>query len=82
MMLAEERKREEGPEMKKKRQDDRLTRREVAAIFHVSPSTVTRWAREGKVPAKRTPGGHYRYPAEEVRRIAGTSEPGDLVRLD
>ncbi len=82
MLFAEERKREEGPEMKKKRQDDRLTRREVAAIFHVSPSTVTRWAREGKVPAKRTPGGHYRYPAEEVRRIAGTSEPGDLVRLD
>ena len=59
-----------------------LTRRDVAEIFQVSPSTVTRWAREGRVPAKRTPGGHYRYPAEAVRRIAGTSEPADLVRLD
>jgi excisionase family DNA binding protein len=59
-----------------------FSRREVARIFQVSPSTVTRWAREGRVPAKRTPGGHYRYPAEAVRRLAGESEPVDLVRLD
>ncbi len=59
-----------------------LSRRDVARIFQVSPSTVTRWAREGRVPAKRTPGGHYRYPAEAVRRLAGGSEPVDLVRLD
>ena len=59
-----------------------LSRTEVARLFQVSASTVTRWAREGKVPAKRTPGGHYRYPAAEVRRLAGTSGPGDLVRLD
>lgn len=59
-----------------------LTRRDVARIFQVSPSTVTRWAREGRVPAKRTPGGHYRYSAESVRRLAGASEPVDLVRLD
>lgn len=61
---------------------DWLSRTEVARLFQVSASTVTRWAREGKVPAKRTPGGHYRYPAAEVRRLAGTSGPGDLVRLD
>jgi len=59
-----------------------LSRREVARIFQVSPSTVTRWAREGRVPAKRTPGGHYRYPADAVWRLAGTSEPADLVQLD
>lgn len=59
-----------------------LSRTEVARLFQVSASTVTRWAREGKVPAKRTPGGHYRYPAAEVRRLAGTSGPGELVRLD
>jgi excisionase family DNA binding protein len=59
-----------------------LSRTEVARLFQVSASTVTRWAREGKVPARRTPGGHYRYPEAEVRRLAGTSGPGDLVRLD
>jgi excisionase family DNA binding protein len=61
---------------------DWLSRTDVARLFQVSASTVTRWAREGKVPAKRTPGGHYRYPAAEIRRLAGTSGPGDFVRLD
>jgi len=59
-----------------------LTRTDVAHLFQVSPSTVTRWAREGRIPAKRTPGGHYRYPAPEMRRLAGTAAPGDVVRLD
>ncbi len=59
-----------------------LTRTDVARLFQVSPSTVTRWAREGRIPSKRTPGGHYRYPAPEMRRLAGTASPGDVVRLD
>jgi excisionase family DNA binding protein len=62
--------------------DSWLTRTDVARLFQVSPSTVTRWAREGRIPAKRTPGGHYRYPAPEMRRLAGTATPGDVVRLD
>jgi len=62
--------------------DSWLTRTDVAHLFQVSPSTVTRWAREGRIPAKRTPGGHYRYPAPEMRRLAGTAAPGDVVRLD
>ena len=63
-------------------EDSWLTRTDVAHLFQVSPSTVTRWAREGRIPAKRTPGGHYRYPAPEMRRLAGTAAPGDVVRLD
>lgn len=47
-----------------------LSRGEVARLFGVSLSTVTRWARTGMLPAARTPGGHYRYPAEEMRRMA------------
>src|SRR5205807_1349367 len=34
-----------------------LTTAEVAEILHVSPKTVTRWAREGKLPHSRTLGG-------------------------
>lgn len=38
-----------------------LTPRQVAARFAVDPKTVTRWARTGKLPFIRTPGGHRRY---------------------
>ncbi|HEY2797874.1 MAG TPA: helix-turn-helix domain-containing protein [Thermoanaerobaculia bacterium] len=43
-----------------------LSRREVARLFGVSLSTVTRWARTGMIPTVRTPGGHYRYPAAQL----------------
>jgi excisionase family DNA binding protein len=38
-----------------------LTPRQVAARFAVDPKTVTRWAKTGKLPSIRTPGGHRRY---------------------
>lgn len=47
-----------------------LSRREVAALFGVSLSTVTRWARKGLLKTIRTPGGHYRFPADETLRVA------------
>ena len=47
-----------------------LKRREVAELFGVAPSTVTRWARERVLEAIRTPGGQYRFPADETRRLA------------
>jgi excisionase family DNA binding protein len=43
---------------------------EVADILHVSPKTVTRWAKDGKLPHSRTLGGHRRFPAEAIRRLA------------
>ena len=47
-----------------------LSRRDVARLFGVSASTITRWARTGLIAAVRTPGGHYRYRFEEVVRAA------------
>ncbi len=47
-----------------------LSRREVSSLFGVSVSTVTRWARQGLLKTVRTPGGHYRFPAEEPRQAA------------
>jgi excisionase family DNA binding protein len=52
-----------------------LSRGDVARLFGVSLSTVTRWARTGLVPTVRTPGGHYRYPADAVRRAAASDLP-------
>ena len=59
-----------------------LSRSEVARLFGVSVSSVTRWARTGLIRAIRTPGGHYRFPAEETRRAAARFVAGDLTRLD
>ena len=54
----------------------------VARMFGVSPSTVTRWARMGVLKAVRTPGGHFRFRAEEARRRAAQASLDDFVRLD
>ncbi len=50
-------------------ESDLLTPAEVAAMFRVSPKTVTRWARAGKLTALRTLGGHRRFRAAEVRSL-------------
>jgi len=47
--------------------DALLTPAEVAGLFRVSPKTVTRWARSGKLSAMKTLGGHRRFRAGEVR---------------
>ena len=46
-----------------------LRTREVALLFQVSERAVTDWARKGRIPSVRTPGGHRRYPAHEVRAL-------------
>jgi excisionase family DNA binding protein len=43
---------------------------EAADILHVSPKTVSRWAKEGKLPFLKTLGGHRRYPEAEIRDLA------------
>jgi excisionase family DNA binding protein len=39
---------------------------EVAELLSVSPKTVSRWAKEGKLPFMKTLGGHRRYPEDEI----------------
>lgn len=46
-----------------------LRTREVALLFEVSERAVTDWATKGRIPSIRTPGGHRRYPAEDVARL-------------
>src|SRR5256885_8775577 len=59
-----------GAALVDKRMHTYLTTAEVADILHVSPKTVTRWAREGKLPHSRTLGGHRRYPGGAIPELA------------
>jgi excisionase family DNA binding protein len=46
-----------------------LTPAEVATMFRVSRTTVTRWANDGKLTTIRTLGGHRRYRSAEIRGL-------------
>jgi excisionase family DNA binding protein len=57
-----------------------LTRAEVSRMLGVSPNTVTRWAREGRLPSQVTLGGHHRFERalveelrERLRKVGGMS---------
>ena len=55
-----------------------LTRADVAQLLGVSPNTVTRWAREGRLPCQMTLGGHHRFERariEEIRRRLSQEAP-------
>jgi excisionase family DNA binding protein len=54
-----------------------LRTREVALLFQVSERAVTDWARRGRIPSVRTPGGHRRYPADEVWALLREAERAD-----
>ena len=54
-----------------------LRTREVAQLFQVSERTVAEWARRGRIPSVRTPGGHRLYPADQVRRLLVATENGE-----
>jgi excisionase family DNA binding protein len=50
---------------------------DVAMLFQVSERTVAEWARRGRIPAVRTPGGHRRYPATEIRSLLEQVQQGE-----
>jgi excisionase family DNA binding protein len=52
---------------------------DVATLFQVSERTVSEWARRGRIPSVRTPGGHRRYPAEEVRTLLAETEDAAIT---
>lgn len=53
---------------------------EVARLLGVDYVTVARWARDGKIKAVRTPGGHWRIPESEVKRLLGEKGGRDDAR--
>lgn len=43
---------------------------EAAEILHVSPKTMSRWAKEGRVPHIVTLGGHRRFSRKSIDELA------------
>ena len=56
-----------------------MTARQVAGLFEVSPSTVLRWAKDGRLPALVTPGGRFRFPRESIQEMTKVSIPRERV---
>jgi excisionase family DNA binding protein len=46
-----------------------LTASQVARRLHVSPKTVSRWAKDGRLAHRRTLGGHRRYDPELIDQL-------------
>jgi excisionase family DNA binding protein len=46
-----------------------LSRSGVARLLGVSPNTVTRWAREGRLPSQLTLGGHHRFERTVIESL-------------
>lgn len=46
-----------------------MTAAKAAIILGVHKSTVSRWIAAGRLPAKRSPGGHYRIRPSDVEKL-------------
>lgn len=55
--------------------DDFITVNEAAQILRVSATTVRNWAADGRLQEQRTAGGHRRFRASGVQRLARTVMP-------
>jgi excisionase family DNA binding protein len=53
-----------------------LSTSHVAVILHVSPKTIARWAKDGRLPYQRTLGGHRRSPEQAIRQLAASLAQG------
>ena len=56
-----------------------LTASQAAALLQVSPKTVSRWAKEGKLPFVRTLGGH---PDSEIRALVDSLSERPTTDVD
>lgn len=58
------------PEVQRSQNERYIKTAEVAEILRVSPKTVSRWAKDGKLPHLITLGGHRRFPKGEIENLA------------
>src|SRR5215216_6152025 len=49
--------------------DGWLTLQDASAMLGVAPSTLRRWGDTGRVPMRRTLGGHRRFPQQAITQL-------------
>lgn len=54
------------------RADEMLTPADVALMMGVSAKSVARWAKDGRLPSVRTPGGHHRFRRGDIEEYLET----------
>jgi excisionase family DNA binding protein len=52
-----------------------LSTGQAASLCSVTPDTVLKWIKSGRLPAQRTPGGHYRVPRDRLTELIASDEP-------
>lgn len=70
--------------MLKEDKHDLLTPKEASEMLGVHPTTLRLWARQGKLPAYRTPGGHRRFDRQDILRLleeGKRAENDDTIRF-
>jgi excisionase family DNA binding protein len=63
------------PILENRDERESLSTGKVARLLSVTPDTVLKWIKSGRLPAQRTAGGHYRVARAEVDRLVGGSLP-------
>jgi excisionase family DNA binding protein len=48
----------------------------VADLLHLSPKTIARRAKDGRLPSRRTLGGRRRCPEQAIRQLAASLAQG------
>ncbi|MHC4606004.1 MAG: excisionase family DNA-binding protein [Planctomycetota bacterium] len=54
-----------------------LTTGQAAKLCSVTPDTILKWIRKGRIEAVRTAGGHYRISQEEIEALRTVGRKGD-----
>lgn len=68
-------------DIKPVRPKEYLSTGEAAELCSVTPDTVLKWVRAGKIPAQRTPGGHHRIPLEAIEGYLQGKGQAGAVRM-
>jgi len=55
------------------REEDLMTRKQVAYLFRVTSAAVATWARRGRLPEVRTQAGRPRYRRADVEALLATA---------
>jgi len=60
--------------------DEYLTTGQAAKLCMVTPDTILKWVKQGRLPSRRTAGGHYRIRRGDLTLLAGSGSPIEPTR--